>query len=722
MATTDKSVVVPPENPSSCFTRDDFIKDSFSVDSFVTSHKGSASLDTIKNDLEEYLKSLKAALIELINQDYADFVNLSTNLVGLDKSINNLSVPLGQLKEEVLLIRTELDGTIASIEGKLEARALLRQKKICMQHLLNITKSLEKIERLLHGSITDNDSHIGEESEDESHLIERVASEFNQLQYYVTESQGHPLVESIKYRISAITLTLQKKLEAAFQDAVQSGNLNLLARVLRTYAIIDKIKDVELLFREKIVKPYMDRVISEKTLLTDPVNGLKDLYSKILEFIPRSCTNMIQITSGRLASEDSSFGEQRTAIRGFDFIVNAVWPEVVKLIETRLSSIFAPGNPDAFHKRYTTSMWFVEKFEGLCASKASVTRLRNHSSFNSFMAHWSLPVYFQIRFQDIAGKIEMVLDNPTDPPLTVEGDFNTAVCNILWWGLETCWSDSVYIKALCHRFWKLTLQIISRFSQWLENEGIFKEQAENDSSEQPTSYFVYLLIDTHSLSQKISELFKRSIQPKLVSAGLQDFSSLTDALEESKTNLINLLPKIEEKIIQQVVAKSLVGLDAARNIPRLYRRTNKEVPSQPSPFVGIVIKPLNDFQEEFKHMVGKEQLQTWASKVLQIVFERYFTITSDVLTSIKKTEDSLLRLKRTRKQAGGGTNNSSNTQDGQGPMSDDDKIRLQFSLDVEEFRILMKGLDVNEASCSNYTELVSMVQAAQSSGQASQMQ
>lgn len=59
---------------------------------------------------------------------------------------------------------------------------------------------------------------------------------------------------------------------------------------------------------------------------------------------------MIQITSGRLGSEDSSFGEQRTAIRGFDFIVNAVWPEVVKLIETRLSSIFAPGNPDAFHK------------------------------------------------------------------------------------------------------------------------------------------------------------------------------------------------------------------------------------------------------------------------------------------------------------------------------------------------------------------------------------
>ena len=64
---------------------------------------------------------------------------------------------------------------------------------------------------------------------------------------------------------------------------------------------------------------------------------------------------------------------------------------------------------------------------------------------------------------------------------------------------------------------------------------------------------------------------------------------------------------------------------------------------------------------------------------------RYSLITSDVLTSIKKTEDSLLRLKRARKQAGGATTNYGHTQDGQGPMSDDDKIRLQFSLDVDEF-------------------------------------
>lgn len=41
----------------------------------------------------------------------------------------------------------------------------------------------------------------------------------------------------------------------------------------------------------------------------------------------------------------------------------------------------------------------------------------------------------------------------------VEGSYKSSVVNVLWWGLETCWHESVYIKALCHRFWKLTLQV-----------------------------------------------------------------------------------------------------------------------------------------------------------------------------------------------------------------------------------------------------------------------
>ena len=42
-------------------------------------------------------------MIELINRDYADFVNLSGNLVGLDIAISNLQQPLSSMHTEVIV-------------------------------------------------------------------------------------------------------------------------------------------------------------------------------------------------------------------------------------------------------------------------------------------------------------------------------------------------------------------------------------------------------------------------------------------------------------------------------------------------------------------------------------------------------------------------------------------------------------------------------------------
>lgn len=42
-------------------------------------------LEELREDLELYYKLLKTAMVELINKDYADFVNLSTNLVSVTK-------------------------------------------------------------------------------------------------------------------------------------------------------------------------------------------------------------------------------------------------------------------------------------------------------------------------------------------------------------------------------------------------------------------------------------------------------------------------------------------------------------------------------------------------------------------------------------------------------------------------------------------------------------
>lgn len=115
--------------------------------------------------------------------------------------------------------------------------------------------------------------------------------------------------------------------------------------------------------------------------------------------------------------------DRADTVPGYDFLVNSVWPEMIRAIEERLSYLFNPGNPDVFYavcgrlrpesgslrpssasaspvallQRYSLSMEFVRKFERQCSSQASVKRLRGHPSYTSFHNKWNLPVYFQLR-------------------------------------------------------------------------------------------------------------------------------------------------------------------------------------------------------------------------------------------------------------------------------------------------------------------------------------
>ncbi len=58
-----------------------FFKPNFDIDTFLTRYKREYGLERLNNDLCVYLRVLKSSMSELINKEYADFVNLSTNLV-----------------------------------------------------------------------------------------------------------------------------------------------------------------------------------------------------------------------------------------------------------------------------------------------------------------------------------------------------------------------------------------------------------------------------------------------------------------------------------------------------------------------------------------------------------------------------------------------------------------------------------------------------------------
>ena len=55
-------------------------------------------------------------------------------------------------------------------------------------------------------------------------------------------------------------------------------------------------------------------------------------------------------------------------------------------------------------------MKFLDDFEMNLTTEESVSKLRSQEIYNNFLQSWNLPVYFQIRFQEIAKPLETLLN------------------------------------------------------------------------------------------------------------------------------------------------------------------------------------------------------------------------------------------------------------------------------------------------------------------------
>ncbi|XP_028623588.1 conserved oligomeric Golgi complex subunit 2 [Grammomys surdaster] len=721
-----------PTGPDTlCFDKDEFMKEDFDVDHFVSDCRKRVQLEELRDDLELYYKLLKTAMVELINKDYADFVNLSTNLVGMDRALNQLSVPLGQLREEVLSLRSSVSEGILAVDERMSKQEDIRKKKMSVLRLIQVIRSVEKIEKILNSqSSKDVSSHEASSPLLTGQVLERIATEFNQLQFHAVQSKGMPLLDKVRPRIAGITAMLQQSLEGLLLEGLQTSNVDIVRHCLRTYATIDKTRDAEALVGQVLVKPYVSEVIVEQFVESHP-SGLQLMYNKLLEFVPHHCRLLREVTGGAVSSEKG------TIVPGYDFLVNSVWPEIVRGLEEKLPSLFNPGDPDAFHQKYTVSMDFVRRFERQCGSQASVKRLRAHPAYHSFSNKWNLPVYFQIRFREVAGSLEASLtdgleDAPGGSPYCLLASHRT------WISLGKCWSDDMFLPLLAHRLWRLTLQILARFSVFvselsvrpISNESAKENKKPLTGSKDPSedqgshpseagaasissTQLVYVVSDLGRLQEWLPDLLE-TVKLKLEIVGFKNFSSISAALEDSQNALAAHVPALSSKIVQDLSETCFSYLKSALEVPRLYRRTNKEVPSTASSYVDSALKPLYQLQSGHGDKVQPAVMQHWLQEALSDSTHKYFETVSDVLNSVRKMEESLKRLKQARRSP------ATNPVSSSGGMSDDDKIRLQLALDVEHLGEQIQKMGLRTSDIKSFPALTELVLAARDQATAEQ--
>lgn len=73
-------------------------------------------LPTLKSELEAYLLSLKTRLVEVLNDDYDDYVGLSSRLVTVDGAVLRMTKPLHDIRDKLEGVEEVLRGELAALK------------------------------------------------------------------------------------------------------------------------------------------------------------------------------------------------------------------------------------------------------------------------------------------------------------------------------------------------------------------------------------------------------------------------------------------------------------------------------------------------------------------------------------------------------------------------------------------------------------------------------
>ena len=723
--------IVPGCPKGLAFSKEDFLDPQFSIEGFLGKCTATTSLERIRDDLGIYLKVLRydviycagfmlyqyfihrTSMIELINQDYADFVNLSTNLVGLDQSISTeLKEPLASYQLQIQKTATAYQTVLQNLDDKVKLKSQLHQKRIILQNLEHISVTLNKIEKLL-GSCDDISGEV----------VERVAVDIHHLNYCMTKCpKDSAFYKATTPRLDSVCDRLHASMESQLMLAIKSKDSAKLRRCLRIYSTVDRTKDAEILVKDKIVSPFLEDILTEKSLTADP-QGLKGVYQRVLKIIPTHLNPLLELTQG---SKDGHH-----VLRDFNFLVRSLFPDIVEKFEDNLALCFSAGNPEKFHTNYSHSMDFLNEFEDHLGYVEALDLFRSSDCYQNFVGRWNLAVYFQIRFQEIALPVEVAMEDVLE--VSKNGSYKLDSTEVAANALKKCMDPSVCLPILAPKFIKLSFQILSRYSngisKCLDNLRSQEDQvglkssvssavlapphpdlkrghARSASADQPIQSvleaavekenekrekLLMLHLDITSFSTHVATTFLSDL---LVYDTVGFEQELKQAINESCNQLSFSLEKLDKVIIDEVTRRCCPFLKQVSDIPRLYRRTNREIPSKPLPYVTSVLEPIQEFYDETKEQCSSSS--QWCSEVVSVVAEKYLENVREVLEAVQKMEESLKRLKRARDAK----NPSASASENKDKTTDDDKIRLQLYVDVSHFVKQLSFVELSQSTRS----------------------
>lgn len=627
------------------------------------------SLSTISEGMNKYIKKIKTHLITHVNKDYEKFVTLSTGLDNFDSTLGTQRELLEDLEARVGKMRDVISNTLRDFREKMSERRDLKAQQHVLEIFTNTIHSLELVENLLQQTPSSSNNKTSLPLE-EMH-VERIAQEYSRLAQYMWQGREWPFIDSLKPRVDRARRELIDRLEVRFAGEIipddptsslsnkennntitsSSSYTPALEHVLRSFDTIGCSKDAERSFSELVVCPLVNNMFTRGRIDRGGPRGkcvgLSSLYDELEDFVKIQCRPLLSCAN---------------KFKSFDFVGNSVWSSLIDRLVEMDSDIFSVGDPDVFHSNLTRSVKFVNRLDEIAKHCSSSNKsLWQHPRTRDYFERWNCEVYFQLRRQEILSSLDNILekkigyDGPSRPistPDTTSLKFSDAV----WNAIDKCWSANVFLSVLTDRFLILSLQILGRYIEWLCEISRSKDAK--------ISVFVHALHDCEILRARV-------IQKKFPDREcVETFQEIS--FDRARTKLF-------ESLISNISSSCESGLRAVSSIAASFRMSSKPMPTQHSNFVPSILRPLNHFVRIWGkgNYVESDLMGRLVESVSLRVMAKYQAVSAEMMDSVRKTEESLSRLRRLR------TSDKKNSS-----TSNEDstfKIRRQLHLDLDFF-------------------------------------
>mmetsp|Transcript_43859 Transcript_43859/g.171469 ORF Transcript_43859/g.171469 Transcript_43859/m.171469 type:complete len:470 (+) Transcript_43859:67-1476(+) len=459
-----------------CFERDALQNKEQSVSEFVSAVRVTAPLSTLREDLQVHLDEISDEIVDQIQGNFSSFMSLGEAVSDVDQLTDEVLEPLENLREEIEVILVSFESDIEQLLKILDKRSQYASKRNLLELCLRISELVYKCERLLK----EVEACDGQ-SDERFRILERTAAVSSQLDFCLAKvDRNSKYVVALTPRLEKLKTHVREQLEQWLKEALNADK-DLLLRALSAIAIAGIISAAEDLFQSEVVRPFVATKLkmsvcsslaeermgnnAESVTTADILESAEIL---IVDFVREKCNPV------------TSLCDSEERLRSFDFVNKAIWPEIESGIESNLT-VFSPGIADVFHKSFMGATRIFSLMENLCSTAEKLETLQRHKQTVKFWRRWSLPVYFQLRFQEVTNAFEDTLKST--PSLAVSStslkgadteEETTAVrilspdlyrlqaTKALVSALRKCWDDDVFLQPLTHKFLKLSLQLLAR--------------------------------------------------------------------------------------------------------------------------------------------------------------------------------------------------------------------------------------------------------------------